>query len=152
MADPDAVNDSKGEWFEVYASADVDLNGLLIGTLTPDEKLETSKCLRVAANSYAVFARETDPLVNGGLSNVLSSFTFALVNSVSSGIVIGSSNGTDVTVLHSVTYSSATKGKSTALDPSCLGGACELWCDGDMAYGDGDLGTPGMENSTCTSE
>src|SRR5690606_25318630 len=76
-----AVADNVGEWFEVRATANVDLNGLRVGwgvagdPLTSNWPTGTSSnigpdCLRVTAGSYVLFARSNDPMENGDLPPV----------------------------------------------------------------------------------
>src|SRR5262249_54517288 len=59
MANPSAVSDTTGEWFEVYVNRDIDLNGLQIGTTpgtTPQTTITDPACRRRTAGTYLVFA------------------------------------------------------------------------------------------------
>ena len=69
MAAPKAANDSVGEWFEVQATDELDLNGVVVATSTGISTLESQACLHVFAGQYAIIARSADPFVNGGLPN-----------------------------------------------------------------------------------
>ena len=156
MPDPDAVSDSEGEWFEVYAARDVDLNGLVAGTTpgSPSLNINQPDCLSVPAGSYLLFARGDDPATNGGLPRVTATFNFALKNSTTS---TGSPSlfiGIGDTVLDQVTWPSSTKGASRALDPGMLDPTANdddaNWSDCGAVYGDGDKGTPGAGNDLCS--
>ena len=91
MADPAAVVDSRGEWFELLFLVDGDLNGLQLGPASLDlasgdlaASLETAiggeSCLPVAAGTRVVFARSASPEENGGLPAVAATFGFDLAN------------------------------------------------------------------------
>jgi hypothetical protein len=151
MVDPSAVGDTLGEWFEVYVSRDVDLNGLTIGrdpAAGPDRVLDAPTCLRATAGSYLVFARNDDPAMNGGLPRVDHLFGFNLVNSGGALFV-----GVGTTVLDSIAWSSSQAGTSRNLDPDyfdiLLNDNIDYWCPGVDVYGDGDRGTPGAANQQC---
>jgi hypothetical protein len=66
MASP-SVSDTLGEWFEVYATTDVDLNGLSVANATSRTTVSSANCLRLAANSFGILARNSNAFVNGGL-------------------------------------------------------------------------------------
>jgi hypothetical protein len=151
MADPSAVVDTLGEWFEVYVTRDVDLNGLTMGrdpTADPEGMLDAPTCLRATAGSYLVFARSDDPAMNGGLPRVDHLFGFNLVNGGGSLFV-----GVGTTILDSVTWSSSQAGTSQNLDPDyfdiLLNDNIDYWCPGVDTYGAGDRGTPGAANQQC---
>ncbi|RMG98095.1 MAG: hypothetical protein D6705_06685 [Deltaproteobacteria bacterium] len=150
MPNPNAVADAAGEWFEVLVTADVDLNGLDLGAdiAMPDATLTSADCLRVMAGTRLLFARNADPLQNGGLPTPDFTFSFGLVNANGS-LQIGLSGA----LLDAVTWTSASAGASLSLDPSAEDPAANddpnNWCDGAMAYGDGDLGTPAATNPPC---
>jgi len=151
MANPDAVDDAAGEWFEVYVGRDLDLNGLELGRMVADGVALTipeGECLRVTAGSHVLFARESNAAINGGLPAVDAVFDFSL-NNTNKGLFVGYGGA----VLDAITYSSTSAGASTALDPGWIDPADNddpaHWCDGTAAYGDGDLGTPGAGNAAC---
>jgi hypothetical protein len=156
MPDPAAAADATGEWFEVLnaAGADVNLDGLEVadsaGTFT------VSGATLLAAGARAVFATSGDPAVNGGLTvDVDYAGAISLSNDADS-LTLSHSGG--AVVLDSVTYDGGVTwpdgaGTSLSLDPASedattndLGAA---WCEGASAYGDGDLGTPGLPNDVC---
>lgn len=154
MADPDAASDDAGEWFEVFVAADVDLNGLAIGTTPGDPEMTLTdpdgNCIEVTAGSYVVFARSLEAMQNGGLPVASYEFSFGLSNSGDSLYL-----GTGDQVLDQVTWQSGDvfKGAATGLDPGQFDPTANddfgLWCQAGDPYGEGDLGTPGRENPVC---
>lgn len=152
MADPAAVGDTAGEWFEVLVTADVDLNGLQLGKTPPtiDHTVTSTACLRVTAGTHVVLARNGDSEVNGGLPVVHYATGMSLTNTAS-GLFVGYAGA----VLDAVTYPTTTSGKSLSLDPDFTNPTdndlATSWCpalDADV-YGLGDKGTPGGANSQC---
>ncbi|MBL4632820.1 MAG: lamin tail domain-containing protein [Kofleriaceae bacterium] len=152
MANPDAVPDAVGEWFEIVATASFDLNGIVAGKVADDPKLNIvdENCITVSAGDRFLFARSEDPLVNGGLPTPDYTFSFSMTNSGASATLFV---GTSDTVIDQIAWTGSGTGKSTALD-SLLEDAISNddesnWCDGQTPYGDGDLGTPGTANLPC---
>ena len=155
MPSPDTIGDADGEWFEVLATADVDLNGLQLGRAEPAsgpgtvaDTLESPDCLEVAAGTYIIFARNTNPAENGGLPGTPFEFGFSLVGS-DDGIFIAHED----VVLDVVTYAAAANGVSTSLDPDHLNPTdndnADYWCPGRTAYHVDNMGTPGLANQEC---
>lgn len=159
MADPAAVADAVGEWLEVHANADFDFNGLSLVADANARRLDAVNCLSVSAGSDVVFARNADPLLNGGLPSVLATFSFDLVNSGTRRLaVLGGDGG----VLDELSYTGSTPGASTQLGvgltqpldndvPSNLcttpvGVRFALLPDGGLT---GDRGTPAAPNVAC---
>jgi hypothetical protein len=145
MANPDAVSDSNGEWFEIHFAQAADLNGLQLGkvadpALMIDETVGGTDCISVAADTYVVFARNTDTATNGGLPTTdIVDTNISLTNSSGSLFV-----AYDNVLFDTVEYStSQAAGVSTQIDD--VGTTCAA----TTAYGDGDLGTPGAANPLC---
>ena len=155
MADPKASSDSVGEWVEVYALRDVDLNGVsLTNEGTGRALLEGSpRCLELRAGTFGVLARSAEPSVNGGLPPVLGTFAFGLSNTAEAHALRLSLEGT---VLDEVRWTGApVSGVSRQLDPAkkdaLHNDAAESFCltPEGVGYGSGDRGTPGAENRPC---
>ena len=151
MANPNAVGDGDGEWFEVAVTRDVDLNGLELGRKVEDgvdQTLPEGECLAVAAGSFVLFAKNSDAGTNGGLPTVDHAISFSLTNS-GSGLFLG----LDGAVLDAITWTSTGDGASTALDPGKLDAtendSPDSWCRAEAVYGDGDKGTPRVANPVC---
>lgn len=152
MQNPSAVSDGVGEYFEVYnISADtVDMDGWLICDVDYDSfTVDNGGPLKVAPDEYLVFGLNDTTSVNGGV----------LVDYVYSGMSLG--NGSDELFLETadglIVDSVYWDNGTTFPDPS--GASMELinpkfdnndganWSTATAAYGDGDFGTPGAQNS-----
>lgn len=150
MANPDAVGDEVGEWFELVATGNFDLNGLVAGNDPEDPKINIvdESCLSVSTGDRILFARSTDPVANGGLPAPDFTFSFGLSNGGATLFV-----GTADTVIDTITWTGSATGKSTSLDPAFESAASNddegNWCDAKTAYGAGDFGTPGEANLPC---
>ncbi|HEX8434515.1 hypothetical protein [Archangium sp.] len=154
MVDPKLVLDTEGEWVEVYAQRDVDLNGVTLsdegGRGVP---LEGEPCRELRAGTYGVLARGDVPKANGGVSSVVGTFAFGLSNS--SGAHALRLTLKDM-LLDEVTWTrAATPGVSWQLAPSrrdSLRNDEETnFCPTPegVGYNAVDRGTPGAENRPC---
>lgn len=158
MPSPAAVADAAGEWFEARVLRDIDLNGIGLDrasdTAMPDV-IASPDCLRVASGAYVVFARNTDPLINGGLAPY-GTFRFSLLSG--SQTVPGDvriMNG--ATIVDAVTWTASRTGRSISLDPDFASDTANdeatNFCDGTMAYNTvgavSDFGTPSLPNAQC---
>ncbi|MBK8263165.1 MAG: lamin tail domain-containing protein [Nannocystis sp.] len=155
LADPKLVADAAGEWIEVYVKKDLDLNGLRIAKDQPGlasaAPLSSPTCLEASAGAYLLFAKNPDPLLNGGLPPVDYGLALSLTNT-SGAITLGLGD----LVIDTTVYTKAqTAGKSRALDPLSTDAALNddadaiPWCVAAQTYGDGDFGTPKAENLSC---
>ncbi|NNE19425.1 MAG: hypothetical protein HKN10_13195, partial [Myxococcales bacterium] len=100
--------------------------------------IEADDCLEVAVGAHVIFARNANPLENGGLERVDLELSLSLNNSDET---IALSIGDQA--LDSVSYERSKAGIATQVD--VLGNVC----DASQAYGDGDLGSPGAPNPRC---
>ena len=152
MHDPSAVEDYRGEWFEIYnkSGSDVNLNGLDVSTaFTIDEDVV------VENGDYAVIAVKEGATINGGISNVDYAYndhnTFYL--NLGDEITLNNSSG----VLDSLMYSPY-NGFDMASGASMMLGDLDAdnndsgayWCISTSSFGDGDFGTPGTANDACS--
>jgi len=153
MANPAAVDDGDGEWFELFVGANVDLNGLELsrggtGAWGLEQTLVDADCLSVAAGTYVLFSVNDVAATNGGLPAVDFEMDFGLNNS-NNGLAVG----LDGTFLDEVDYSASAAGSSTQLDPGSQTPAgndnIANLCTAAVPYGDGDNGTPGAPNPGC---
>jgi hypothetical protein len=153
-ANPDAVGDAMGEWFEIYATADVDLNGLEIGKLFadgPEETIENGACISVSAGEAVLLVKNADMATNGGLPEAVYEFGFSLTNNAS-GIFLSH----DAELVDEIAYSSTEAGVATQLSGETLDADANddvaNWCPASSPYGDGDFGSPGEVNPACPAE
>jgi competence protein ComEC len=147
MADPAAVPDERGEWFEVQNSGrrPVDLRGFRIASAN-DRVHVITRSVVVPPGGYAVLARHGARRSNGGVN---AQYVY--------GAAIDLANGADWIALRhprggtidSVAWRSTSPGVSWGVrDPDVshpeVGGA--NWQRAVSGYGDGDRGTPGRRN------
>ncbi|MBM4318495.1 MAG: hypothetical protein FJ125_00690, partial [Deltaproteobacteria bacterium] len=160
MADPAAVADSAGEWFEIHVAAahELELSGLRISDETSNAFVVQGS-LRGQPGDHLVFGRNADPLVNGG---VVVDYAYgagmSLANSADQ-IILTSLDGQP---LDQVAYDFAggwpqAGGASLqldgGLDPRQVDNAdAAHWCKASVPIHAGapaDLGTPGTANPEC---
>lgn len=152
LADPRAVADAAGEWFEVRNLSDsaVDMNGWTIASLN-DAAHVISGSVVVPARGYAVLGRNADTLANGGvrLDYVYAGATTLNLANANDYLVIR--DGLGVTVDSVVWSTTQTAGASrmvidSAADNTDMGGANWRVAATDQTFGAGDRGTPGKHN------
>ncbi len=156
LADPASpLTDAAAEWFEVAATAAVDLNDLGIGTAfgTVIDRTEAAECLSVEAGDLVLFARSTDPAANGGLA-VDHPFSFSLVNG---GGDLHLAYGGNLVDAVSWDAGDVEPGRARNLPPGLADATSNddaaSWCtvpaDPALLYADGNHGTPAMMNGDC---
>ncbi|HEY1549318.1 MAG TPA: lamin tail domain-containing protein [Kofleriaceae bacterium] len=157
MPNPKAVSATVGQWFEIEAINDVDLNGVGLDRAndsTAPEVLDSGACIHMAASSFAVFARSADSTANGGI-DALGTFDFSLSPTSNPDVQLVYGN----VVLDQVTWTTAPEGASLQLDPSETDPASNddisNFCAGTQIYDTidsiSDLGTPGAINDACST-
>ena len=140
MANPLSVGNRDGEWVEVRFDNAVDLNGLVLSDLSSSTApIERDECLQVPAGAHVLFARNTNPLENGGLERVDALLSLSLNNSDET-IQLGVGEQ----VLDSVSYERSEAGVAIQVDPR------GHVCNATQPYGDGGLGSPGAANPLCS--
>ncbi len=152
MADPDATPDEFGEWLEMQASVDYDLNAIVVGLEEDSTEYErvttTQECVPVEAGARLLLAHSTQPEDNGGLPAVHGMLGGSLRNSDGHVWV-----GTPRHVVDTVTWGSLRRGTARSLHPDAMDADLNddpaWWCDAIDVYGDGDLGTPGAPGPAC---
>ena len=157
MADPDALADTDGEWFEIVnnsSASTIPLQDLVIRDADSDLHVMSST-LSLAPGEVAVLARSAD--ATDDPDYLYESFT--LTNTGDEIIVaMYGSDGTDGAVIDQVAYDGgisfpAPTGATLTLEPTAYDptdnddGA--WWCPGGSTMSSGDLGTPGAENDSC---
>lgn len=142
MANPSAVSDTNGEWFELFnpTAATLDLNGLVISDAGSNSHT-INESLLLQAGAYLVLGRNGDGNVNGGLSLDYVYSNFTLGNS--SDDIFIASMGVQVTAL---SYDNDGVFGIAGVSAEWLGTAYGP-SPGSFSYGDGDIGTPGYQGS-----
>jgi len=151
LQNPAAVNDSAGEWFEVFnpTATPFDLDGWTIQDNDIDSHvIANGGPLVLPAGGFLVLGNNGDSLTNGGVA----------VDYVYSGIALA--NGADELVLLDTDLNEIDRvewddgltfpdpnGASMALsDPALDNNVGANWCTASTPFGDGDFGTPGAAN------
>ncbi|MGA9597137.1 MAG: lamin tail domain-containing protein [Acidimicrobiia bacterium] len=153
MQNPNAVPDSRGDWFEIYNPNDsaVDLSGWTIKDDDIDRHTITGP-LVVAPHEYAVIGRNGDPGANGGVpvdyvtgSDILFHNNFDELNLIDpAGVRVDRVVWDD-----GRTFPDPTGASMSLMDAGADNNIGSNWCRSTTPFGDGDLGTPGAAN-TCT--
>ncbi|OGZ80129.1 MAG: hypothetical protein A2353_02595 [Candidatus Staskawiczbacteria bacterium RIFOXYB1_FULL_38_37] len=150
MQDPGAVSDTYGEWFELYNTTNYDID--LSGCVIKDElnNLHTITSLILSANGYAVFAKNGNYSLNGGL-NPDYVYSNTTLGNASDSIILDCNSAE----IDRVDYDGGAEfpdptGASTILgNPALDNNVGANWCVSTTPYGLGDLGTPGSLNDSC---
>jgi len=154
IQNPAAVSDANGEWFEVYNAGPgtVDLDGWTIQDNDTDlHVIVNGGPLTIAAGGFLVLGVNGDSTTNGGVA----------VDYVYGGIALA--NGADELVLvdtgtneidrvewdDGATFPDPTGASMMLEDPALDNNVGANWCSSTVAFGDGDLGTPGAANGIC---
>ena len=148
MNNPSAVSDSDGEWFEIVNNGEIshDLNGWTIKDDGSDSHVISSS-LVINPGEYLVLGNN-EWIPNGGTPVNYQYDNITLSNSGDE-IILIDQNGI---VIDSVSYDGGPtfpdpNGASMALvHPDSNNTVGTNWQESTTAYGDGDLGTPGLPN------
>lgn len=158
MQDPDAVSDTNGEYFELYNTTDIaiDIDGWTIKDLGSNSHIiNNGGPLNVSAGGYVVLGKNADTMTNGGAT---------VDYAYGSGMVLGNSDDEIILetpgaiIIDQVNYDGATfpdpTGVSMNLDVSKYDATDNdsgaNWCESTIAFGAGDLGSPGSSNEKCS--
>lgn len=159
MGNPSEVNDTKGEWIEIYnpTGSEKSLFSVVLadsesGNLK-DEYTVENQSARVPSEGYMVLAREPDSSQNGGVEDAFNYDGSHLKNSPDSGMTLRLVRQ-DGTVVDEAPYLEPTEGAAQQLSSGSLDASANddeaNWCDATSSYGSGsDKGTPGAENEAC---
>ena len=143
MANPSAVSDSNGEWFEVFnrSNQSIDIEGLVIQDQGSNlHTVNSGDSLWIASGEYFVFGRNGDSASNGGYEADYVYSNFTLGNSSDAIILLFLDQ-----IIDSLAYDDGSFG--TAGNSNELTSGFTLTPD-TFIYGDGDIGTPGSAGST----
>ncbi|MDH5424067.1 MAG: lamin tail domain-containing protein [Gammaproteobacteria bacterium] len=147
MANPQAVSDSNGEWFELYnpTAEAFSFNGLILSDNGSDYHLiDTSDALTIQPGDYFVFGRNGDSNSNGGYNPDYVYDHFLLANGDDE-IILSDLLGNSLQISYEAGFVSS--GQSMELtDPQMLISDYQL--STVFSYGAGDFGSPGTAGST----
>ena len=146
MANPNAVTDEAGEWFEVHnrGATAVSLQGWRIASAN-DAVHTISTAVSVPAGGYVVLARNGTSSQNGGVTAGYAYGTLALANA-SDWLALRDGSGATVdSVAWTSTPTGASRGvRDPSADNAAVGGA--NWITQTTVFGRGDKGTPRARN------
>ena len=150
MADPQAVFDSQGEWFEIHnpTANEVDLDGWTIKDGKSDSHVIKGP-LSIKAGAYIVLARDKNAATNGGVQAAYQYDSF-LLNNGGDQITLVDKSGATVNHLSYASSWGIYAGVSNALKAPNLDNTQQAsWCNsGEKWSGSaGDTGSPGGPNS-----
>ncbi len=164
MINPDAVDDSKGEYIELYNTTDnpVNINGWIVsGPGNKTFKIDHQGGLPIQAHGFLVLGRNGDYTSNGAVRvDYAYGSVFSLVNGSPNTLrIMWNAKTIDQVTLNLADYGdpTATKGTSLGLDPgqftSTANDQADAWCltpkTDDYKLPGGDWGTPGKMNPPC---
>lgn len=153
MANPSKVNDSVGEWFEVYnaSASTVNFNGWRYRDSGSGNWSYIGIDITVGSGDYFVFGKSSNWYENGGVPvdyRVHSSFN---LNNDNDSIVIEKPDGSGgYIIVDQINYDSSfvlSEGVSNMLKNLSLDNSFGAnWQQSTVQYGNGDYGTPGGPN------
>jgi beta-lactamase superfamily II metal-dependent hydrolase len=147
MADPNAVIDTDGEWFEVTnrGTSAVNIQGWTIAG-NNDTNHTITGSVTIPARGYVVLARNGSSGLNGG---VVASYAYGTMTMANTADWIALRDGSGASV-DSVSWSTAMPAGSSrgVTDPDAdnLDAKGPNWHTSAVSYGSGDKGTPGAQN------
>jgi endonuclease G len=152
MANPAAVSDARGEWFELHnpGTRPVDLQGWTLRS-NGDPPQPVASSVPIPPGGYVVLGINGDASTNGGVTEAYEyGGALSLNNSTTDALWIADPAGT---TMDSVVWGTSTppSGRSRALtDPAldnlAMSGAGSHWITSSPTFGAGDRGTPGTPN------
>ena len=152
MADPNAVTDANGEWFELYnpGSAAINIQNWTVASAN-DAGFTITTSVSVPAGGYVVLARVAASGTNGGVTVAYAYGTAVTLANTSDWLSLRDNTGATV---DSVNWTSATAGKSWSLKSPLVAHqtvvAGSVWQLATSTYGLGDFGTPKAKNDGYT--
>ena len=157
MLDPATVDDSVGEWFELYNASDVsiDLLGWILSDVNAGDSDVVSTSVVVVPGGYAVLANNWDPSTNGNVPVDYWYSGFSLDDTVDE--IVLSFEGVEVDRVEydfSAGWPALIEGQAMMLDTAYTDHASNddpaSWCGSTTPLGANlDFGTPGMDNDDC---
>jgi len=149
MPDPESVPDEAGEWFEIYNNSDeaIDLYGWYLQDGSTDSHI-ISESINLYPGEYLVLGNNDNESSNGGVTVDYEYFDFDLDNSEDVIMIFTSENSLVDSIAYNDVFFPVTNGRSIALLNANMENGCSFsWRQSSATYGDGDIGTPGQDNS-----
>lgn len=147
MANPEAVKDTQGEWFELFnpTSESLDLSGIMLGDNNGlNHTISSGVSLLINPGQYFVMARNDNQNSNGGFVADYMYSSFSLRNS-SDQIILADDLGQQLLLSYLSSPEFAPSGYSMELMGEDL--EQDDYAISNTRYGLGDFGTPGSAGS-----
>jgi hypothetical protein len=159
MPNPAAVTDAEGEWIELLNVGDsaVDIEGCVLvddGAGPESDTINSGGPIFIEPGARVVLAKVVGPLINGGVDDAVYAFgdAFSLTNDGGDELALECDGVTIDEVVYTTAFGFGS-GVAMELAAGSLDAAANdidaNWCSATAAYGDGDLGTPGLPNTGC---
>ena len=156
MTNPAAVDDSKGEWVEIWNSTNepILINNLVIKDKGSNKhRIDSEDELVIQPGAFWILGREADQELNGGVLVDYVYKSFTLANTTDQVILCTS----DERIIDEVEYDSGwplASGASMELSPAHLDAGnnddSSAWLLSTSVFGAGDFGTPGRANQSSS--
>ena len=149
LANPSAVSDSNGEYFELFnsSSAAIDINGFILSDDGSNLHVITSTdSLFIQPGEYFVLGSNGDSTTNGGYIADYVYSDFSLTNS-NDEIIISAIDNTEIVRLEYTGTPFGSAGASAELINQVLQPSQDDYAISTTIFGDGDSGTPGQAGS-----
>lgn len=146
MANPSAVSDTYGEWFELYnpTTEAFELNGIALSDNGSNYHIISSTdSLLIMPGEYFVLGRNDDPLLNGGYNPDYIYSNFVLGNSDDE-IILTDTLGNQLILEYLSGF--VENGHSLELTTTVMNPANYI-ATYSFTYGSGDYGTPGSQGN-----
>ena len=154
MYNPKIVNDSKGEWFEIYnpTNQEFDLQGCIFKDNGKDD-FTISEQLLIQPQKYLLLGRNNNTSENGGMQLDFTYSGFTLANTEDEIIIVCNEQEIDRVEYSKEKSFPDKEGYSISLaDFKLNNNLGENWCLSTSSFGQGDKGTPGKKNDSCQTE
>lgn len=145
MANPAAVSDTAGEWFELFnpGSEMISLDGILLSDDGSNSHIISG--VTIAPGQYFVLGRSSNIATNGGFTADYVYSNFSLNNGTDQ--IVLSFNSAELLRLNYSSAGFATSGRSMELTGAAMVDANYSLTGTSFTYGLGDIGTPGTAGS-----
>ncbi|MFC3121352.1 ExeM/NucH family extracellular endonuclease [Agaribacter flavus] len=147
MQNPRSVSDGNGEYFEILNTTPTVIN--LLGYVIKDADNDShviNDLVFVAGGTYAVFARMSDPAINGGVEAVYEYSGISMGNGTDE-LIIESPNGDLLDIVeydNGASFPDPNGASMTLISAALDNNLGSNWFEENVSvYGDGDFGTPG---------
>ncbi|MGC6510504.1 MAG: MopE-related protein [Myxococcota bacterium] len=146
----------RGEWFEIHNASSnyININGLVINGGPVSETFTINSDINIRPGESALIANRTQPLYNGGMSNVNYAYSYNLNRLFNNDSLTLSYNSNTIDSLNWTSTYGGALGVAINLDSRALDATSNdnssSWCAAVTTYGDGDFGTPGNTNAECS--